>query len=304
MVFLVVLGHTGGYDPLIRKVIYSFHMPVFVFLSGYLTSSGTPKEKRREWFIKTVLIYACAQAAHVLLGIAAQKSSSTPLLNWQLLTTPRPILWYLVSLIFWRLLAWSPLKKLSDVHLLILSFALALASGLVPLDREFSFQRTFAFFPFFAAGVVSRRRNLLEKLEVFPVWAALVLLAAGLYTAWKIPWSYQPKFHYAAWNDFPVRLMQTLLGFLLCFSIVRLSRENSRGCLSRYGKYTLWIYIGHSFLNNLDCYAESAARRLFPGFEMNLLAAALLALVYCTVCIVAAKVLTALREYQKRSLIL
>ena len=75
MVFLVVLGHTGGYDPLIRKVIYSFHMPVFVFLSGYLTSSGTPKEKRRKWFIKTVLIYACAQAAHVLLGFAAQKST-------------------------------------------------------------------------------------------------------------------------------------------------------------------------------------------------------------------------------------
>lgn len=35
-IFLVVFGHTKGIDPLIRNFIYSFHVPLFFFLSGVL----------------------------------------------------------------------------------------------------------------------------------------------------------------------------------------------------------------------------------------------------------------------------
>ena len=43
MIFLVVLGHLSYNDWGMETglLIYSFHMPVFVFLSGYFTSRST-----------------------------------------------------------------------------------------------------------------------------------------------------------------------------------------------------------------------------------------------------------------------
>jgi acyltransferase len=35
-ILLVLFGHTHGIDPLVRIYIYSFHMPLFFFLSGYV----------------------------------------------------------------------------------------------------------------------------------------------------------------------------------------------------------------------------------------------------------------------------
>ena len=35
-ILLVVFGHTAGFGPFAKKIVYSFHMPLFFFLSGYL----------------------------------------------------------------------------------------------------------------------------------------------------------------------------------------------------------------------------------------------------------------------------
>ena len=55
MIFLVVLGHLGynDYGLGINRVIYSFHMPVFIFLSGYFTSQNTNREKQTKWLKHT-----------------------------------------------------------------------------------------------------------------------------------------------------------------------------------------------------------------------------------------------------------
>uniref|UniRef100_UPI001C2F5592 acyltransferase family protein n=1 Tax=Micrococcus sp. GbtcB5 TaxID=2824750 RepID=UPI001C2F5592 len=39
-IFLVILGHTGSLGGRITNYIYSYHMPLFFFLSGYLFSVG------------------------------------------------------------------------------------------------------------------------------------------------------------------------------------------------------------------------------------------------------------------------
>lgn len=49
---LVVLGHTQF--PLLRKVIYSFHMPLFFFISGYLCSQKKLELSFKEYLIKVV----------------------------------------------------------------------------------------------------------------------------------------------------------------------------------------------------------------------------------------------------------
>ena len=50
LIILVVLGHileeisTTGFMGVIRSVIYSFHMPFFIFLSGFVVSYITPRK--------------------------------------------------------------------------------------------------------------------------------------------------------------------------------------------------------------------------------------------------------------------
>ena len=54
LIFLVVLGHLSynDYGLGLTKMIYSFHMPVFVFLSGYFTSLNADRAKQVVWLKK------------------------------------------------------------------------------------------------------------------------------------------------------------------------------------------------------------------------------------------------------------
>ena len=69
LIFLVVLGHLSYYDFGLRinRIIYSFHMPAFIFLSGYFTSQDTPARRQRAQLIKLLVIYVIAQTLHILM---------------------------------------------------------------------------------------------------------------------------------------------------------------------------------------------------------------------------------------------
>lgn len=61
-IILVVVGHTGESIPYLSKWIYSYHMPLFMFISGYLlkyTNEQISKIETKEFFYKKIerLIY-------------------------------------------------------------------------------------------------------------------------------------------------------------------------------------------------------------------------------------------------------
>lgn len=257
MIYLVVLAHIhyNDYGLHLNKIIFSFHMPVFVFLSGYFTSLNASTTKQRAWLKQTLIIFLCAQLAHCALtlisgyAVSLQRGEpfSTSLLSWKMLIVPAFTLWYLVCLMYWRLVVWSLPRRVGGITLLIVSLLLALASGFVPLDRAFSFQRAFSFFPFFVAGMMFKDKKLMLRLERIGVGYAVVAVLACLIVARQLP-IYIPSVRYAGWHDLALRCAQTALAMILCLMIFRLSRKGGLECLARWGTYTLWIYIGHSFL--------------------------------------------------------
>lgn len=273
MIFAVVLGHIDFSDWGMKThvMITYFHMPVFVFLSGYFTAWTATREKRVKWLKRTLLTFVIAHCAYVLLLAALGDKS---LLSWRGLVSPG-YLWYLVCLIYWRLAVWHVFSRWNDVVLLVSSVVLAALSGLVPIGHEFSFQRAFAFFPFFALGVVFRRRELLPRLDRVPAAYAWVALLIGLLIARRLP-IYLPKGSYLDWKDAVLRNMQGALGLLLSLSIVRVSRVRLVEFFAPFGQYTLWIYVGHIYLITLGA-------KFFPiwGIQLNLFTAFLLAAVYC-----------------------
>lgn len=291
MIFCVVLGPMHYRDFAITKnIIYSFHMPVFIFLSGYFTSPTTSKEKQVKWMKKTFLIYFWAQLGHLLLafllGLLDQALHRLPsddtMITWNDLVRPRYALWYLVCLIYWRWAVWKIPSKTNDILLFAGSIALALLAGFIPLGHEFTFQRAFAFLPFFIAGFIVRKRGLMQKLKLLPMTRGCAGLVLGFLLALCMP-IYMPKNQYVNFHDLPIRLMQTALGFYLCLLIVGVCRFHAVRRLAKYGSYTLWIYIGHTYLIVLG-------NHVFPLLHISLKSyfAIVLALVYCVLFIIMA----------------
>lgn len=282
MIFLVVLGHLGCND-YVDKVIYSFHMPVFIFLSGFFTSLSANDEKQNKWLKKTLIIYAVAQITAWMLKIGLGLSTDmlkgrpldTSVISWKVLISPELALWYLVCLMYYRLAIWKVLIKIDDIKLLVISVVLSLFSGLIPIDHDFAFQRAFAFFPFFALGIVFKKRKLIDQLERIPMAYAVIALLVGLIVARFFP-LYMPKFHYDNWHQPVWRIIQSGLGLYLCLLIVRISRIKFTEKFASYGEHTLWIYIGHTYLITIG-------EKAFPylGIHFNLFTAILLTIVYC-----------------------
>ena len=294
MIFLAVLAHLGDYNDFglkLNRIIYSFHMPIFIFLSGYFTSIKTSQERKFSWLKQTLTIYFLAQAAHVILEILLRYvvcrmkqlpfDYSFDLVN--LLFSPRLALWYLICLLYWRLLVWGVYNKVNDWFLLSFSFVLALVSGVVPIDHTYSFQRAFAFFPFFILGVMFRERNWMRQLEKVPILYVVIGISIGLILARVLP-MYMPKVHYENWQHLLVRFCHTLLGVYLCLLIVRISRIGELKIFSEYGAYTLWIYIGHTFLIVIGGYVFS-----YLNIKLNLFSAVVLSVLYCVIFVEMAK---------------
>ena len=269
LMFLVVLGHLKymDYGLRISRIIYSFHMPVFIFLSGFFTSLSSNKEKRISWIKNTIIIYIVADIAELLLNILLDYSacslkgrefSISSYFNWHTVFWPGFALWYLVCLIYWRIAIWTIGNKMNDI-----------------IGFDLSFQRTFAFLPFFVLGIVFKKRGLVRKLEQLPVYYAVIGLLLGFIAAGLMP-TYFPVQPLKTFDQVAERVIQTILALFLCIMIIRLSRAKFTEAFAKYGSMTLWIYIGHIYLVN-------ASNRLFPhlGISLNLFTAPFVAALYC-----------------------
>lgn len=139
------------------KWIYIFHMPLFIFISGYFSR----KKKKAEltasiWKLLEPLIVF---QALTLLPRLLRDSNANLLAT---LFTPWYVLWYLLSLIYWRLLIQIiPDRMLNNAKLiLIVTFCISILAGYLPFGRFLSIQRTLSFMPFFFLGYYMKGKNI------------------------------------------------------------------------------------------------------------------------------------------------
>ena len=301
LIFSVVLGHIEfiDYGLHVKRIIYSFHMPMFVFLSGYFTSLNSNREKQNKWIKKTLIIYIIAQLTQVLLRLALGYAGGVILgtsfdvksvLNKSIFIYPEFALWYLVCLIYWRFAYWRFCKKIKDSTLFLLSLFLLIIAGFVPLGYHFSFQRTFAFFPFFILGIIFKKKELVSKIEEVPTFYALILLIIGLILSIFMP-TYLPVKPFDSWGHLLLRLAQTGLGLYLCLIILRLSRIRIFGVFSKYGSKTLWVYIGHTYLVIIINQFLS-----YHNIQINVFIAVILAIIICTLIIFIAQLYSSIQR--------
>lgn len=162
------------------------------------------------------------------------------------LLSPAFALWYILSLIYWRIILQLIPQRVLDKKILVMALALmvSISAGFVPVGGELSFQRACTFFPFFMLGYYARQDGWVTKLRTLNKipWAiVLVDLLSVCYFALPVFYSNTP---YEEWTDCVMRALQLTVALMLCLAIMNVMPAKM-GRFTDVGKYTLLIYLLH-----------------------------------------------------------
>lgn len=175
LIILVVFGHVLEADKAryinVYEYIYSFHMPVFIFISGYLSKNINFKK-----IAKLILLYLPFQLFYcIFLFTIGYKE----VLDIKFLI-PQYQLWYLISMVWWYLIAMM-LSKISNKNLKIVAGILIVALGIISrkliiLDDTYilSYQRTLSFVPFYLAGYFLVKENIEYLFNLFGKYKKII----------------------------------------------------------------------------------------------------------------------------------
>ena len=153
LIVLVVVGHFlelcmgKGVSRYLYILIYFFHMPLFVYCSGYFAKCTKVGER----IIKRLLLpYVIFQMLYILFERVVLKNE----MKMQF-SKPYWILWYLVAMIAWTILlpvvATDSRKK--QLMIFVISVVAALLAGYDSgVGRSMSLSRIIVYFPFFLLG--------------------------------------------------------------------------------------------------------------------------------------------------------
>lgn len=162
LIVLVIAGHVLGGEfsknpecAAVRKWIYMFHMPLFIFISGYFSRKKRKDLLTNIWKILEPLIIFHTIGIVAELLVKGSVSISRVLTPWY-------VLWYLLCLIYWRLLLQIiPNSLLNKTRLIVIStFCIGIVAGFLPFEKIFSLQRALSLMPFFFLGYCMRKKSL------------------------------------------------------------------------------------------------------------------------------------------------
>ena len=107
--------------------IYSFHMPLFVFLSGYFTRPEEMTEKAVRGAFHFLSLFILFD---LLMWLVFPRD-----VNYRTILTPQYAMWYLLSMFYWRFLSMFVKKGMADLEESCHSDCLFGIGGLCPIYR-------------------------------------------------------------------------------------------------------------------------------------------------------------------------
>ncbi len=263
-ILLVVFGHLlqsntteSSHHP-IFSFIYSFHMPLFMFVSGYIgyktykvnnvneSFSGLVKKTRSlllPYFIWPLVVYNLFMVKEYNFNISKQFMDL--LTQW----SPLWFLWYLFQFyvlytIF--LLIYKTVKFKKTIFVDCVTFCLFVTLGIalkyfhIPLPFLADFDSFMLYSLFFFTGMLVSKHNFFSILilnqVVFFISFILFLLTVGHYN----------YFDFGIKNKF-IKIIISVSSIIFIYNISRLYIENSvlQRRLKYYGKHSLAIYVIH-----------------------------------------------------------
>lgn len=241
VVFAHILFQLQNLSEAINKTvdyIYMFHMPAFVFISGYFGKSK--RSHSFESIIKLIFLYFIFNS---IMGFIYGFTS---------LLQPMYSYWYLAALVVWRLTA-HHIARFKEINLIL--FVTALFVGFYnSVDNSFAAARIICFYPFYMSGYLlsEEKSNELvnKKVSIKLLTGIGALTAAGIlgYFSKKF-FKYTDDAMQMAGYGNPIdafgRIMLYIIAFLMIYTLRCLSINRNVPVLTMLGRNSLWIFILH-----------------------------------------------------------
>ncbi|WP_046214240.1 acyltransferase family protein [Paenibacillus wulumuqiensis] len=258
LILLVVIGHLIEPlydDPLLRPLyllIYSFHIPMFVLISGYFAKNIGTGDYLNKVISRLVIPYLVFETLYSLFDYWIYDRAELVFSYF----TPYWLMWFFFSMILW---------KVAMPYIIRIRYALPIAIGIALLagyanDAQYyaSVSRTIVFFPFLLAGyyldksVISRlhsRGARLLSVVVLGGSFAMICLYSQLY---RKEWFYG-SFSYETlghneWSAGIYRIGVYALAVLVGGAVLSLVPRRTIPVISGMGMNTLYTYLLHGFL--------------------------------------------------------
>ncbi|MEU8570241.1 acyltransferase family protein [Streptomyces pathocidini] len=189
-IVLVAMGHS--WEPLtddsraaeaLYMVVYSFHMPAFIIISGYFSRSFDMRPDRLRRLITGIAVpYVLFEVAYTFFKRWADDDPGQPFS----LLDPWYLTWFLVALFVWRLS--TPLWKVVRWPLPLALAVAALASVSPDIGDDLDLQRVLQFLPFFVIGLIMKPEHfqLMRRREV-RILSVPILAVALAVAYWAAP---------------------------------------------------------------------------------------------------------------------
>lgn len=260
LITLVVIGHMiefmmldSGIGRYVYTAIYTFHMPLFVILSGYFFNRDCSGKKILKSIVTLTETLVVFQAIRILIT-----SRGGEVWSMKDIITPHWVLWYICSLILWRtatFLIFRTFRNLRLRHLILVAIGLSLLAGLVPLKNELAFQRTFYFYPFFIFGMALRNNMaLIDRKPAKSIIGGSILLIICTIAAFAIlDILHFDSFRFGLYGNRPYQEFSDVIrkygcmtiGFVL--SVIALRFLPANMIFARIGMHSMPIYLLHTY---------------------------------------------------------
>lgn len=258
LIYLVVLGHLmsgylndNRYLDTLYVVIYLFHMPAFILISGHFSRTIKNKEDVKKIGKTLLLPYIIFQIVYTFY----YKNVFGDRIQFALFE-PRYALWFLLSMVMWKVMLWA-----FSCHrvMIVVSIVLSLLVGYISEINEWlSLSRTFFFFPFFLIGYYVDRENFAKMKNKWNVRVASIfggVLVFFVYVYGDVRWKewFFGRLPYEEINyeilDSAVlsRVMIYALMIVSTYIFLSLVPEKTQW-YTHIGRKTFCIYLLHLFL--------------------------------------------------------
>lgn len=222
-------------------------MPLFILISGYFTR----KKDGAKSFLKSLLPIIVPLIIFQFINILALCVFCRRALDFSFLLTPYWTLWYLLSLIFWRvIIQYTPSWLLEKPLLRILTATiLSLLCGLMPNGRILSLRRTITFYPFFLFGYYMGKGIVKSKFWNNTISYSIIMIVALLILFDLYPSNTSILLKGAdqySISDIPAKIYLFACSTTMSLSVFNVVKEQK--LLSAIGKNSLFYYLYHALL--------------------------------------------------------
>lgn len=254
LIFLVVFNHIIAFqlvkaDQTVRFIWYGitiFHMPAFIFVSGYLSKKPQDVLKNvKNLLIPYILGYTFTWASQIWLGNH---------MDYELLRPSGTVMWYVLALFVYRL----TIEAFGKIRFIVpVSIVFALWAGTrMEFSTFLSTSRIVVFFPFFVAGYLwkSEYTKVIRKFKGKIVLALISVILLFIVTNYMIGNSipvdlFRGNHSYLAsgmenTEGMVVRGLMYLVSFTIIFALLALMPDRRHPFIF-LGRNTMGIYFFH-----------------------------------------------------------